>query len=66
MRYRTGRRSGGRAFDKPRWVAARMRFELDRDLTMHAVPAPAPARGTAARGTAPRGTAAERPARRPD
>jgi hypothetical protein len=57
MRYRTGRRTGGRAFDKPRWVAARLRVEVGRDLTMRAVPeiatepAPAAARKAVERRT---------------
>ncbi len=54
MRYRTG----CRAFDKPRWVAARMRVEVGRDLTMRAILQPDPARSR---------TGVERPAsRRPD
>lgn len=38
MRYRTGRTRGGRAFDKARWVAARMRVVVGPHRTLRAVP----------------------------
>ncbi|OLB81771.1 MAG: hypothetical protein AUI14_02185 [Actinobacteria bacterium 13_2_20CM_2_71_6] len=57
MGYRTDGISGGGAFDKTRRAAARMRVELDRDLTVR----PVPEEPVMEPDRAGPGTAAERP-----